>query len=124
MLRAFSTYLLLIITCSFSIMSLSRIYLCNFKKTTRLEAYYIAPSKQVIFTNHKTENVPLREFFMLENFESENETEVESDIKTDIFFIGRFPENSSNDFQRFFSNAYTSYSFISIKIEFCGIQII
>lgn len=122
MLRPLSTYLLLIMTCSFFLMGLNGLHLDNFVKTQRAETIKASTGSEISNCSSidvKGHTLPLTETSLLENFEMENEVEVETDLLPTIECTPNF--FNLNNFQCLFLNVYSTYSFTSIKIEFLDI---
>lgn len=121
MIRSFSTYLLLIITCSFFTMGLNKIYLDNFVKIQISETVKTTNSstQNCTFINIMSSSFPEKERSLTGNFDIENEVEVETDVLPTIEFD---PSNFNlKSLQSLFLNVYTIYFYTVIKAEFLDI---
>jgi hypothetical protein len=122
MVRPLSTYLLLIMTCSFFLMSVNAMHLDNFNIVQSNEK--VAPaamdaSDNCFFMNSKEHTLPINQTPLIENFDFENEVEVEIDVLPTVGFVPSYFK--INYLQNLFLNAFTTYSFTVFKVEFLDI---
>ena len=120
MLRPLSTYLLLIITCSFLIMSLNGFHLDNFAENQNTQTIPASiSSTDNCSLNTKGQTFPAKETSLAVNFDLENEVEAETDALPTVELLSHY--FSFNNCQSHFLNVYSTYSFTVIKIEFLDI---
>lgn len=122
MLRPLSTYLLLIITCSFLMMSLSGWHLDNFVKSQSAEIIKVSilSSNNCSFIDATNQTLPAKEVSsFIGNFGLENEVEEETNVLPTIEFTSSC--FNLNLLKSLFLNVYSTYSFTVIKIEFLDI---
>ena len=120
MLRPLSTYLLLIITCSFLIAGLNELHLDNFVKdqSTQITPVSIG-SADNCFLTPQGKTFPAKKTTLITNFDLENEVEVETDALPTIELVPQY--FSFHTCQSLFLNVYSTYSFTVIKVEFLDI---
>lgn len=123
MLRHLITYLLLVVTCSFFLMSMKELHLDNFVKAKSKEitkAFIRSDNNCSVVQAKSNHTFPISNILLIENFDLENEVEIEID---DLPTIDLTPEHFSltNNIQRVFLSVYSTYSFTVIKIEFLDI---
>lgn len=122
MLRPLSTYLLLIIACSFFMMGMKGLHLDNFVKSQSVEITKASSTSgdNCSFIDTTNPIFPVRDIsLIIENFEAENEVEEETDVLSTIELTpGYFNLNNQ---KCLFLNVYSTYSFAITKIDFLDI---
>lgn len=119
MLHSLSTYLLLIMTCSFFLMSLNTIQLDNFVKvkSPEIAKFSIETGNNCLFIDAKGHTFPIKKSSTIDNFDLENEVEVETDALSTIECVSTY----FNYPKALFLNVYETCSCTVLKVEFLDI---
>jgi hypothetical protein len=123
MLRPLSTYLLLIITCLFLIMSLNGLHLDNSVKSGLSEisnALTDSHDNCTVVHPKGKHALPVQAKSLIKNFDVENEIEIETDGS--VSAVDLIPDRFNFiSLHNRFMNVYTTYACTIIKIEFLDI---
>ena len=121
MIRTISTYLLLIITCSFFKMGVNTINFDNFVEIQISEIVKTTnnATQNCTFINTMNNTFPEKERSLIGNFDIENEVEVETDVLPSIEYNPCHFNLKS--IQSLFLSVYTTYFSTIIKVEFLDI---